>query len=112
MKLCAADGTAFELTILGYQFPELASEQYDSNWLVIRIHVDHPSGSWEARDPCLLSYEVAELADWLEAVAQGEPARREMSFMEPNLEFRLHPHCASTSSWSAGRRGPQLNARG
>lgn len=38
MKLTGA-GTAFELRIVGYEFPEIIGEKYDSNWLLIEGHV-------------------------------------------------------------------------
>jgi hypothetical protein len=88
MHLVGPDGS-FELTILGYQFPHLAAEPYDSNWLQVRIEVTHPRGSWTATDPALLTYEAASLADWLEAVAGRGPAETEHSFLEPCLWFEL-----------------------
>lgn len=88
MHLAGPDGS-FDLTILGYQFPELAAESYDSNWLRVRAAVRHPRGSWTAHDPCLLTYEAARLAEWLEAVAVGAAADAEVSFLEPSLAFAL-----------------------
>jgi hypothetical protein len=89
MKLKASTGMAFELEIVGYQFPHMVIEEYDSNWLVIRINVSHPKGDWTSTDPSLLTYEVAELAEWLEAIHNGKSVRKELGFIEPNLEFRL-----------------------
>lgn len=89
MKLIASTGTAFELKILGYEFPDLETELYDSNWLVIQVHVSHPRGVWTATHPCLLTYEVAQLADWLEQVGAGQKVRAQIYFIEPNLEFQL-----------------------
>jgi hypothetical protein len=71
MRLTSSDGTNFNLTIVGYQFPHLAAEPYDSNWLKIQIDVDGAQGRWRTADPALLTYEVAELADWLVRVASG-----------------------------------------
>jgi hypothetical protein len=50
--------------------------------------VQHPRGNWSAQDPCLLTYDVAGLADWFEAVAAGHEHDAELGFMEPNLLFR------------------------
>jgi hypothetical protein len=88
MHLAGPDGS-FDLTLLGYQFPELAAEPYDSNWLQVRAAVRHPRGSWTATDPCLLTYEAARLAEWLDAVAVGAAADAELSFLEPCLGFEL-----------------------
>jgi hypothetical protein len=75
--------------IVGYQFPEVAEAEYDSNWLMVKIVVRHPDGDWSAVDPALLTYEVRELADWLRVVGSGSRETREMAFLEPCLSFRL-----------------------
>jgi hypothetical protein len=87
MQLVGSDGSV-ELTLVGYQFPHLATAPWDSNWLIVRVRVQHPRGNWSAQDPCLLTYDVAGLADWLEAVAVGREDDAELGFMEPNLLFR------------------------
>jgi len=89
MKLTLADGTSFTLTIVGYQYPQLATAPYDSNWLTIRIDATNPQGTWSATDPCLLTYEVSRLADWLDAIATGKVAKATCGFIEPCLLFRL-----------------------
>jgi hypothetical protein len=89
MQLTGTNGQRFELELAGYQFPELATAEYDSNWLIVRVDVDHPRGRWSASNACLLTYEVAELASWLESVARGRPTHDEVSFLEPNLLLRL-----------------------
>lgn len=77
------------MEILGYQFPRLENEPYDSDWLNITIRVKHPRGSWTATDPSLLTYEVERLADWLEAIADGQRVDSDTGFLEPNLNFEL-----------------------
>jgi hypothetical protein len=79
----------FELTIVGYQFPKIENEMYDSNWLMISIKVTVPRGSWTATHPSLLTWEVERLADWLRAVAENEPVETEQDFIEPNLSFSI-----------------------
>jgi len=80
---------SFGLEIVGYQFPQMETEKYDSNWLMIRINVSHPKGDWSATDPSLLTYEVARFAKWLEAIHNGESVQPVIGFIEPNLEFHL-----------------------
>jgi hypothetical protein len=87
MRLESADAL-FELQIRGYQFPVMESEDYDSNWLRIHGTVRHPRGSWTFEDPCLLTYEVAALATWLEQISTNGFADDRIGFIEPNLEFR------------------------
>jgi len=89
MKLINKDHTGFELTIADYQFPEMATEEYDSNWLIIQIDVKHTKGEWQSSDPALLTYEAKELAQWLETIGKNEPVEEEIVFIEPNLSFRL-----------------------
>jgi hypothetical protein len=89
MKLTLADSSSFTLTIIGYQYPQLATVLYDSNWLLIRIDATNPQDTWSATDPCLLTYEVSQLADWLEAIATGTAAKAACGFIEPCLLFRL-----------------------
>jgi len=89
VKLVGSDGQSMELTIQGYQFPEHATAKYDSNWLIVAVEVSNPRGAWRASDPCLLTYEVARLAEWLEAVAEGGEPSPQVGFIEPNLEFHV-----------------------
>lgn len=83
----ARDDKSLELHILGYQFPGIETERYDSNWLVVEGKVAHPRGGWTFRDPCLLTYEVRRLADWLDSLARDEPSSECVVFVEPNLEL-------------------------
>src|SRR5262245_20140283 len=87
MKLAAPDGQSLEMQIRGYQFPELETEQYDSNWLIIEGVATHPEGNWRFIDPCLLTYELRELADWLSELAAGRSLSDKLDFIEPNLGF-------------------------
>ena len=91
MKLTTSQAS-FHLTILGYQFPDAEGETYDANWLRIRIDVSGPNGAWSATDPALLTYEVARLADWLEAQQTGAAKTPAVSFLELMLLFRVVEH--------------------
>ena len=70
-QLSDAKGTSLSLTISGYQFPEIENDSHDSNWLNITGKVEHPRGSWTFVDPCMLTYELEGLSDWLESVAEN-----------------------------------------
>ncbi len=89
MKLSEDENTEFELEIIGYQFPHLENEPYDSDWLNITICVKHPHGSWTATDPSLMTDEVQDLIHWLEAIADGQTVSPDCYFTEPNLQFQL-----------------------
>jgi len=89
VKLSENENTEFELEIAGYQFPDLESEPYDSDWLNITIRVKHPRGSWTTTDPSLLTEEVKDLIHWLEDIADGKNVNPDEYFTEPNLHFQL-----------------------
>ena len=89
MLLKGNEGTEFELKVIGYQFPHLEKEEYDSDWLSIQLRVVHPRGIWTSIDPSLLTWEVSSLAEWLESISRGESVDEEESFLEPNLSFQL-----------------------
>src|SRR5262245_19383081 len=88
MRLAVGE-TALQLQIVSYQFPGETTADYDSNWLIIEGTVQHPRGKWRFRDPSLLTYEVRQLVNWLDAVAAGTEAEPECSFIEPNLCFKV-----------------------
>ena len=77
---------------LGYQFPELETKEYDSNWLNILVTVRHPRATWTTVDASLLTYELKALGEWLREIAGGDLSRRWMSFTEPNLSFEALPN--------------------
>ena len=89
MRLVHPDGWYLALTIAGYQFPHLASEDYDSNWLNVAIDVKHPRGRWSAVDAAFLTYEVASLAQWMSDIASGRRQEHFKRFLEPCLSFGL-----------------------
>jgi hypothetical protein len=89
MRLAGTNGHRLELTLLGYQFPTVRDDWHDANWLNIHVAAANDHGSWNATDASLLTSDVASLADWLDAVAEGRSAASEIDFTEPNLSFEL-----------------------
>lgn len=93
MRLLGAGGSSLELSILGYQFPDLSGSRvlfdHDANWLAVLGQASDGERAWTFRDPCLLTTEARDLVVWLHAVADGRPTDDAIYFMEPNLEFRL-----------------------
>lgn len=81
--------TEFELRVLGYQFPEVESCEYDANWLMIQVNVRTLSGSWSATDPCMLTWETHWLLNWLADLESNRENSPEISFLESNLMFRV-----------------------
>jgi hypothetical protein len=115
MHISDAQSTSLILTVTGYQFPALATEPYDSNWLNVLGEVAHPRGAWTFDDACLFTYELERLCTWLAGVAAEPAAKHEsLGFTEPNLEFhvlrrrgrailRVHLGHESASPWLEDR---------
>lgn len=110
----ARSGTSIELEVVGYQFPAMEPTgpgfDWDANWLRIRGRVTIGATSWAFADPCLTTWESAELGEWLLQAAAGEIdagsdpgiGRGSRSFVEPNLAVKLTATDEATVSlvWS------------
>lgn len=70
-----------------YQFPEITDDAWDSNWLIINGDVVLDGKPWTFRDPCLTTFEIERLADWLDQVWSGKVENEFCGFTEPNLDF-------------------------
>jgi hypothetical protein len=67
----------------GYQFPDIESEEFDANWLVVEGRVaPADERAWKFRDPALLTWEVKGLCTWQDVEESAD-------FMEPNLRFEV-----------------------
>lgn len=109
MKLASGKDEEFEMTVVGYEFPHLKQEPFDADWLNIHVDVKHSRGYWSKNYPCLLTWELDDLAEWLESIAATNPPRSEKHFTEPELRFewfggintlRVHLHYSLRPSWS------------
>lgn len=75
------------LEIRGYEFPKhTRPDDHDSNWLNIRGEIETENWSHTFQHPCLLTWEVEELIEWLASLR--DPARSAIDFLEPLLGFR------------------------
>lgn len=88
MQLQGHDGSTVEASIVGYEFPDIEGQKWDSNYLYICIRVTAPTGSGSSEDPCWTTWEVERLIAWFESLAADEPASP-IGFLESNLEFEL-----------------------
>ncbi len=111
MLLKDSEGSEFELIVIGYGFPQIINDYYDSNSMNIRIRVRNSRGPWDRTGHFLNAFELRQLAIWLDAVAveapminretlrevgrnppKGFPNLRlfdSLEFTEPNLRFVL-----------------------
>jgi hypothetical protein len=87
MKLEAPSGASFELAVQGYQCLDVTEDPWNSNWLVVIGTIRDAERPWLFVEPCLTTFELVELADWLETLRQGGETPDVCSFMEPNLRF-------------------------
>ena len=87
MKLQAESGDAFEFAVLRYEFPDITEDRWDSNWLVVSGHVRSGEQVWQFVEPCVTTFELAELAEWLGALGSGPQRDAEYAFTEPHLKF-------------------------
>ncbi len=88
MKLTGKENS-LELSVVGYQFPDAVSEPYDSNWLLVQLSVSDHQGTWNVAEPCLLTYEVARLADWFDKINSRSFEKTECGFLEPLIAFQV-----------------------
>lgn len=91
MRLLGSDGVSFELSLLGWQRPRGATNEFDANRLQVRLSLSTAAGSWSEVTPCLVAWEAERLADWLEALAVHRATDTEQRFLEPDLRFRILP---------------------
>jgi hypothetical protein len=80
-------GTGFLLKPLRYQFDEFDNE-WDGNWLQVKITVVDGPKRWSATAPAFLTWELERLINWLRALADAQPdTRDDFGTIEPNLRF-------------------------
>lgn len=90
-------GDEFRLEIIGYQFPSILDSYWDSNWLNVRISISDSLNSWSCVNPCLLTFEVNQLAAWLDDLVIDKKSASEIGFVEPSPQFRLIKHASGNN---------------
>jgi len=80
-------GTELGLTVVGYQFPAELIDPWESNTLLVEVRLLAPEGSWDVVDPCLTTWEAAQIVRWLAAFAQRADlvANRALAVNAPNV---------------------------
>lgn len=69
MVLLREGRVGLSLNLISYQFPELEDQEWDSDWLNVRLHLQYGDRLWERLDPALTTFEVQWLVEWLDEVA-------------------------------------------
>ena len=95
MILRGAGDTTLELTVLGYQYPDVTGGGWDANWLIVRGSVKTAEHEWTFADPCLTTWELQHLVRWMESIG-GADAHPTVAFTEPCLAFSYEPAPAAS----------------
>jgi hypothetical protein len=83
--------TSFDRAVLNYEFPQISDDEWDSNWLLVRMEGRQPRNSWTQVSSCLLTWDLQALAEWFDVMAEGrEPPS--LRFTEPVLNFVAGGH--------------------
>ena len=84
---------AVQFNILGYEFadckPPDGEFNYDANWLVCEITFSATKEIKTYNKACLLTYELAELANEMSEIVKGTTKCYISDFMEANLQFAI-----------------------
>jgi hypothetical protein len=110
MKLANQHGSSFSLDIVGYQYSDLEDQFWDANWLFVQIQLQVSEQSWAVKDPCLTTFEVQLIIDWLQRLAVNGNGNKDLVFTEPTIQFKLNPaHNGKQSLRVIFRPPPQGN---
>jgi hypothetical protein len=133
VRLLSADHASVELSVARYQFPGIQGQGdsgWDANWLQVAGAVAMADGkSWSFEDPCMTTWEAAQLGSWLNAVADGlvPPSplctgqdEHMLVFVEPVVAFslqerlgdrvqvRVHLSLEALPQWLRGDEQPDI----
>ena len=91
MRITSAAGDEFQLVIVRYQFPDVHEDRWESNWLIVNGTVAAAGEKWVFTEPCVTTFELADLADWLDELVTNGAEPSAFEFTEPNLKFTYVP---------------------
>jgi hypothetical protein len=93
MQLRGPNSDSFEMRIIGYHCAFEGDDVREANRLHVFTRASFGGQAWTTIHPALLTWEVLELADWLDAIAVAPPDKPELNFLLPNLWLEVQ-------SWS------------
>ncbi|CAG0977751.1 hypothetical protein PHYC_01596 [Phycisphaerales bacterium] len=119
MVLKGANGNEFELGFTRDSLPDIQDGFGDSAWATVNFRAASGDESWEEASPCMNLFQFISLAEWLEAIADGERAQPEigeLELLEPELKFSLADQSADEVTIRVGfhleSRPEELNVDG
>jgi hypothetical protein len=77
----------FQLEVKGYQLLKPVGDDFDDNWLVLKMAVDTPERRWNAQGSYLTTFELNHLLDRLKAWVSGSAEKESLTFTVSNLAF-------------------------
>jgi hypothetical protein len=117
VRLADHSGNEFQLVILGYQHPDVHEDRWDSNWLNVSGTVATAAGQkWTFSAACVTTFELEELAEWLDDLSADGRAPDQFEFTEPHVRFAYVPWPKRTLQLTLSGEGappqPSLQGRG
>jgi len=121
--ITSSDGSRFRLEVINYQYPDQVPRtprDWDANWLVVAIDAKGPAGSWTAKGPHVLTWELEKLVKWLDAASRETPTFDKFRFTEPYLAFEMRKRSENIVElrvlfvsyfrppWNDGTAGPEI----
>lgn len=79
-----------EMSVTGYEFPDIVDDFEDANWLVIRVALQsvHGAWRWQVEDAGALTWELDGCIHWLWDLSHGRHVSGETyGFSEPDISF-------------------------
>ena len=81
----------FHLEVDDYQLLKPVGEDFDDNWLVLKMSVETPERRWNGHGPYLTTFEMNHLVNRLKAWCAGGAEEEVLKFTVPNLAFAKSP---------------------
>jgi hypothetical protein len=81
----------FRLDIGGYQLLKPVGDDFDDNWLVLKMAVESPERRWNGQGPYLTTFELNHLVDRLKAWTSDADLEETLKFTAANLAFGKRP---------------------
>src|SRR5688572_1333404 len=79
----------FQLEVNGYQLLKPVGEDFDDNWLILKMAVDTPERRWNGHGSYLTTFELNHLIDRLKAWAADASQEESLDFTSQSLAFRI-----------------------
>ena len=86
MEIRGPNSDSFQVRVIGYHSAPSGDDR-ESNLLRVYSRASFDGHAWTVIHPSLHTWEILELADWLETLAVSVPPRPEIKFLVPNISL-------------------------